>query len=245
MVLFETTKSLPWFAFQCLFKLHLKFKIGAFLRTLRKFPYLWFWKEIPLWAQRIWCGFAVMLLSYWQVLRCEGTEHVQGWTHYLPSTDLLLFYSEHLPAKSLSLQASEIFSLSPPPISPRSCQFKSEMSRRPTSLLPPPAFFCLASSDEALPSCPSLLVFPPCASSLKCGSDHCFPHFTSLAGYPPPIEGKIETTPPTPSQFMVLRLFTVWLQFNFLITLDRSPFSELTMSMSSVNASTHPPQRGS
>lgn len=71
---------------------------------------------------------------------------------------------------------------------------KSEMSRWPASLLPPPAFLCLASSVETLPLCPSLsLVFPPHASSLKCGSDRCVPHFKSLAGYPLPIEGKIET----------------------------------------------------
>lgn len=48
---------------------------------------------------------------------------------------------------------------------------KSEMSRRPTSFLPP----LPSSALHHLPLCPSLsLVFPPHASSLKCGSDRVF-----------------------------------------------------------------------
>ena len=69
--------------------------------------------------------------------RLNWTEHVQNWTLYLLSTDPLLLYSEHLPAKSFSSQTQELPSSSLPvsnqPQNPVTSE--SEMSEHPASLL--------------------------------------------------------------------------------------------------------------
>lgn len=178
MALFETMNFPSWFAFQCLFKLHLNLKIGAFLRTLSKLPYLWFFKEIPPWAWRVWRDFALMPLSNWQVLRCAETECVHSWTHYVPCTDPLLFYSEHLPANSLSLQAWELPLLSPSPVSHKILSRLSQKCLGDPPLfslprLPPPCIICWSSPSLSFPL---LSLSTPCLFS-KMWICSCVPHF--------------------------------------------------------------------
>lgn len=156
-------KSPLWFAFQRLLKLHSNWKINACLRNLRKFMIL----------QRNICdpkGSDVVSLS----CQLAGAEVCRSLTCPKPNSlpplhrpAALLFRAPTCQVSLItSLGASSSILISNQPQNPVTS--KSEMSRQQASLLPPPAFLCLASSVEALSLCSFLsLVFPPHGYSLK------------------------------------------------------------------------------